>query len=120
MNPVPSAIINPRKEYWPSRGSDQQPPVLKSGTLLLNIFSAFKRRDLNLNKFKRLHSFFGRILSPILLIFCQYWAFNPTNRALFQFMTNYFLFYPFSFFKKRKKIIFPDSGNFSTKNILYM
>ena len=26
-------IINPRKEYWQSRGSDQQPPVLKSSVL---------------------------------------------------------------------------------------
>ena len=27
------SIINPRKEYWPSRGSNQQPPVLKSAML---------------------------------------------------------------------------------------
>ena len=30
MNPVAMTIINPRKEYWPSQGSNQQPPVLKS------------------------------------------------------------------------------------------
>ena len=28
MNPVAMTIINPRKEYWPSRGSNQRPPVL--------------------------------------------------------------------------------------------
>ena len=33
MNPVTMTIINPRKEYWPSRGSNQPPPVLKSTTL---------------------------------------------------------------------------------------
>ena len=33
MNPVTMTIINPRKEYWPSRGSNQRPPVLKSTTL---------------------------------------------------------------------------------------
>ena len=33
MNPVAMTIINPRKEYWPSRGSNQRPPVLKSATL---------------------------------------------------------------------------------------
>ena len=33
MNPVAMTIINPRKEYWPSRGSKQPPPVLKSTTL---------------------------------------------------------------------------------------
>ena len=33
MNPVAMTIINPRKEYWPSRGSNQRPPVLKFATL---------------------------------------------------------------------------------------
>ena len=33
MNCVALTIINPRKEYWPSRGSNQRPSVLKSGTL---------------------------------------------------------------------------------------
>ena len=32
MNTVATTIINPRKEYWPSRGSNQRPPVLKSAT----------------------------------------------------------------------------------------
>ena len=30
MNPVAVTIINPRKEHWSSRGSNQRPPVLKS------------------------------------------------------------------------------------------
>ena len=30
MNPVAMVIINPWKEYWPGRGSNQRPPVLKS------------------------------------------------------------------------------------------
>ena len=33
MNPVAMTIINPRKEYWLSRGSNQQPPVLQSAML---------------------------------------------------------------------------------------
>ena len=33
MNPVAMTIINHRKEYWPSRGSNQRPPVIKSATL---------------------------------------------------------------------------------------
>ena len=33
MNPVALTIINPRREYWPSHGSNQRPPVLKSATL---------------------------------------------------------------------------------------
>ena len=33
MNPVAMTIINPRKEYWPSRGSNQRPRVPKSATL---------------------------------------------------------------------------------------
>ena len=33
MNPVAMTIINPRIEYWPSRGSNQRPPLLKSATL---------------------------------------------------------------------------------------
>ena len=27
MNPVAMTIIDPRKEYWPSRGSNQRPPL---------------------------------------------------------------------------------------------
>ena len=34
MNPVAMTIINPRKECWPSGGSNKRPPVLKSTTLL--------------------------------------------------------------------------------------
>ena len=33
MNPVAMTIINLQKEYWPSQGSNQRPPVLKSCTL---------------------------------------------------------------------------------------
>ena len=33
MNPDAMTVINPRKEYWPSRGSYQRPSVLKSATL---------------------------------------------------------------------------------------
>ena len=33
MNPVAMTIIKPRKEYWPSQGSNQRPSVLKSATL---------------------------------------------------------------------------------------
>ena len=33
MNPVAMTTTNPRKEYWPSHGSNQRPPVLKSATL---------------------------------------------------------------------------------------
>ena len=33
MNLVAMTIINPWTEYWPSGGSNQQPPVLKSCTL---------------------------------------------------------------------------------------
>ena len=31
MNPVAKTITNARKEYWPSRGSNQRPPVVKRG-----------------------------------------------------------------------------------------
>ena len=33
MNPVAMTIIHPRKEYWPSRGSNQRSLVLKLATL---------------------------------------------------------------------------------------
>ena len=33
MNPVAMTVVNPRKEYWPSRGSNHRPPILKSATL---------------------------------------------------------------------------------------
>ena len=33
LNPVAMTIINPRKEFWSSRGSNQRPTVLKFATL---------------------------------------------------------------------------------------
>ena len=43
MNPVAITFINPQKEYWLSRGSNQRPPVLKSATLLTEVWgSAWK------------------------------------------------------------------------------
>ena len=33
MNPFAMTIFKPQKEYWPSWGSNLQPPVLKSATL---------------------------------------------------------------------------------------
>ena len=33
MNPVAMTLVNPRKEYWPSRGSNKRPLVLKSCAL---------------------------------------------------------------------------------------
>ena len=33
MNPVTMTIINPRTEHWPSRKSNQRPPVFKSCTV---------------------------------------------------------------------------------------
>ena len=38
MNPVAMTIINPRKEYWPSRGSNQRPSVHKSATLSIELW----------------------------------------------------------------------------------
>ena len=40
MNPVAMAIINPRKEYRPSRGSNQRSPVLKTTTLPTELWSS--------------------------------------------------------------------------------
>ena len=33
MNPVTMTVTKPRKEYWPSRGSNQQPLIFRSCTL---------------------------------------------------------------------------------------
>ena len=58
MNPVAMTIINPRKEYWPSQGSNQEPPILKSYTLPTELWGlgtvvrgkAFKRNLLTLSQ----------------------------------------------------------------------
>ena len=42
MNPVAMTIINPRKEFWPSRRSNQQPPILKSATLPTELWGSAK------------------------------------------------------------------------------
>ena len=44
MDPVAMTIINPRKEYWPSRGLNQR-PVLKSAKLPTEVWgSAIKSK----------------------------------------------------------------------------
>ena len=43
MNPVAMTIINPRREYWPSRGSNQRPPFLKSATLPTELWGSAKK-----------------------------------------------------------------------------
>ena len=40
INPATMTIINPRKEYWPSLGSSQRPPFLKSETLPTELWSS--------------------------------------------------------------------------------
>ena len=45
MNPVATTIINPWKEYWLSRGSNQQPPVLKSATLPTELWGLAKMKQ---------------------------------------------------------------------------
>ena len=40
MNPVAMTVINPRKEFWPSRGSNQRPSVLKTATLPTELWSS--------------------------------------------------------------------------------
>ena len=42
MIPVAMTIINPGKECWPSRGSNQRPPVLKSATLPTKLWGSEK------------------------------------------------------------------------------
>ena len=52
MYPVAMTNINPRKEYWPSRGSNQRPPVLKSTPLPTELWGlALKCEDNNCNCF---------------------------------------------------------------------
>ena len=38
IDPVAMTIINPRKEYWLSQGSNKRPPGLKSATLLTELW----------------------------------------------------------------------------------
>ena len=42
VNPVAMTIINPRKEYWQSCGSNQCPSVLKSATLPTELWTSAK------------------------------------------------------------------------------
>ena len=45
MNPVAMTIINPRKEYWPSRESNQRPTVLKSETLWTELWDSAEQNQ---------------------------------------------------------------------------
>ena len=44
MNPVAMTIINSRKEYWPRRGSNQWPPVLKYATLPTELWGGYSNK----------------------------------------------------------------------------
>ena len=44
MNPVAMPFFSPRKEYWPNRGSNQRPPVLKSCALPTELWGSGIRR----------------------------------------------------------------------------
>ena len=48
MNHVTMTIINPQIEYWPSRGLNQQPPVLKSTMLPTELWGS-ARTDASTN-----------------------------------------------------------------------
>ena len=53
MNPVTMTIINPWKDYCPSQGSNQRPPVLKSATLPTELMMGLGKNH-NEKPFKRL------------------------------------------------------------------
>ena len=46
INSVTMTIINPRKEYWPSLGSNQGRPVLKRGNLSTELWDSWQYSDL--------------------------------------------------------------------------
>ena len=55
MNPVAMTIINPQKEYWPSRGSNQRPPVLKYTMVSTELWgSALIKKEQTRHKFYHL------------------------------------------------------------------
>ena len=45
INLVAMTIINPQKEYWPSRGSSQLPPVLKAATLPTELWGSAEEEE---------------------------------------------------------------------------
>ena len=75
INPVAMTIINPRTEYWPSHGSNQQPPVLKSATLLSELWGMTVEKGENIaNHHFSLNVFFY-------LYFILYHKINPAERT---------------------------------------
>ena len=53
MNPVGMTIINLRKGYWPRRGLNQRPPVLKSATLPTDLWGSANKYRNSLNGITR-------------------------------------------------------------------
>ena len=65
MNPEAVTIVSPRKEYWPSRVSNQQPPVLKSAMLQTELWdSAALKKQFLLPKCFLLFLSFGEHSGP--------------------------------------------------------
>ena len=56
MNTVAMTIINPWKEYWPRRGSNLRPPVLKSATLQAELWGLAKEIENLLTSFSLVES----------------------------------------------------------------
>ena len=50
MNPAYMIIIVPQKEYRPSWGSNQQRPVLKSATLLTELWGSADSENMDIHK----------------------------------------------------------------------
>ena len=50
MHHVAMTIINPRREYWPSQGQNNQPPILKSCTLPTKLWGPSSRLLMTLRK----------------------------------------------------------------------
>ena len=60
MNHVAMAVINPQKEYWPSRGSNKQ-PVLKPCILLSELWGVTQMTKMNATIPILLKLFFDRL-----------------------------------------------------------
>ena len=85
INPVTMTIISPQKEYWPSLGSNQQSPILKSCTQLTVLHRVSRVKVQICLVMESKHGIHGRkYWLPAFSVFCQYVFFISILSLTFQ------------------------------------
>ena len=111
MNHIVTTIISPRKEYWPSRGTNQRPPVRKSSGLPTDLWCS------------AMHvctcSFVGG-LNTVTLVIVKKWSTNTNAIIFLMFMKSFFMDRNLHFELPQKKFSLIDKSSYFYLNSYFL